>query len=297
MCFTVLDPRTGKLAEAEGPRWGEPAVREFWEPVFDGFTEMLGKRGLEAAMMIGVAGDTRPTKTAGEDLLAAAPKARWVVHSHATASELWGMPVGYLSDVWGAPQAPDPPKRLYGWRNPFLRTTFPRAGSNSVGAMRPEQPLGMYYLSLEAMLAAGIHGFGRMGADFWPVIEGPHGRKRPLLGRFPESGWGQLGVQNSASWVLAPGRDGAVPTLRFEMARLAQQQAEARIFIERALTDPAKRAKLGGLADRAQRLLDDRIRVLNYARSRGWDYFVSSGWQAREEALYATAAEVAAALR
>jgi hypothetical protein len=82
------------------------------------------------------------------------------------------------------------------------------------------------------------------------------------------------------------------------MIRCAQQQAEARIFIERALTDPAKRAKLGEeLADRAQKLLDDRIRVLHYGRSKGWDYFVSSGWQAREEALYATAADLAAALR
>ncbi len=104
-------------------------------------------------------------------------------------------------------------------------------------------------------------------------------------------------MTESASWTLAPGKDGALPTLRFEMVRSAQQQAEARIFIERALTDPAKRAKLGDAAARIEKLLDDRTRALNYARSRGWDYFLSSGWQAREEALYAAAAEVAAALR
>jgi len=294
MCFTVLDPQTGKLEEAEGPRWGEAAVREFWRPVMDGFRDLLAKRGLEQAMMIGLAGDTRPTKEAGEDLLAAAPKARWVVHSHATADALWGMPVGYLCDVWGAPQAPDPPRRLYGWQNPFLRATFPRAGSNTVGSMHPNAPLAMWYLSLEAMQAAGIHGFGRVGADFWPVIPGPENRKKTILGRYPESGWGQLSMTESAPWTLAPGKDGALPTLRFEMVRAAQQQAEARIFIEKALTDPAKRAKLGDeLAARAQKLLDDRVRALNYARSRGWDYFLSSGWQAREEALYAAAAEVA----
>lgn len=305
MCFSVLDPSTsvgagpatGKLEEAEGPHWGEPAVREFWRPVMDGFRALLAKRGIEGAMMLGVAGDTRPTKEAGEDLLAAAPTARWVVHSHATAENLWGMPVGYLCDVWGAPQAPDPPKRLYGWQNPFLRTTFPRAGSNTVGSMHPSAPLAMWYLSLEAMQAAGIHGFGRVGADFWPVIPGPENRKKTILGRFPESGWGQLSITESAPWVLAPGKDGALPTLRFEMVRAAQQQAEARIFIERALTDAAKRARLGDLAARVEKLLDDRVRALNYARSRGWDYFLSSGWQAREEALYAAAAEVAAALR
>jgi len=294
MCFTVLDPATGKLEEAEGPGWGEPAVREFWKPVMEGLRALLAKRGLESAMMVGIAGDTRPTKEAGEDLLAVAPKARWVVHSHATAENLWGMPVGYLCDVWGAPGAPAPPERRYGWKNPFLRATFPRAGSNTVGSLRPTSPLAMYYLSLEAMQAAGIHGFGRMGADFWPVVPGPERRNKPILGRFPESTWAQLAVPNSASWVLAPGQDGALPTLRFEMIRCAQQQAEARIFIEKALTDPAKQAKLGDdLAARVQKLLDDRVRALNYARSRGWDYFPSSGWEAREAALYSAAAQVA----
>jgi hypothetical protein len=298
MLFSVLDPKTGKLEEAEGPHWGEPAVREFWKPVMDGLAEILRKRGLEGAMMIGVAGDTRPTKEAAEDLRAAAPTAKWVVHSHATASDLWGVPVGYLSDVWGAPSAPAPPKRLYGWKDPFLRTTFPRAGSNTVGAMRPEVPLAMYYVSLEGMLTAGIHGFGRMGADFWPVLKAVGGEKRTLLGRFPESGWGQLSVTEGAPFVLAPGKGGPLPTLRFEMIRVAQQQAEARIFIEKALTDPAAKAKLGEeLASRCQKLLDDRTRAIIYARSNGWDYFVSSGWQAREEQLYAAAAEVAAALR
>jgi len=296
MCFTVLDAKTAKLEEAEGPKWGEPAAREFWKPVMDGFRDILAKRGIEDAMMIGLAGDTRPTKEAGEDLLAVAPKARWVVHSHATADALWGMPVGYLCDVWGAPQAPDPPKRLYGWQNPFLRATFPRAGSNTVGSMHPNAPLAMWYLSLEAMQAAGIHGFGRVGADFWPVIPGPEKRKKTILGRFPESGWGQLSMTESAAWTLAAGKDGALPTLRYEMVRSAQQQAEARIFIERALADPAKRAKLGDAAARIEKLLDDRTRALNYARSRGWDYFLSSGWQAREEALYGTAAEVAKCL-
>jgi len=296
MCYTVLDPKTGRLEEAEGPKWGEPAAREFWRPVMDGFRELLAKRGIEDAMMLGLAGDTRPTKEAGEDLLAVAPNAKWIVHSHATADSLWGMPVGYLCDVWGAPQAPDPPKRLYGWQNPFLRATFPRAGSNTIGSMHPDAPLAMWYLSLEAMQAAGIHGFGRVGADFWPVVPGPEKRMKTLLGRFPESGWGQLSMTESSPWTLAPGKDGALPTLRFEMLRAAQQQAEARVFIERALTHGAKRATLGDVAARAEKLLDDRTRALNYARSRGWDYFVSSGWQAREEALYAIASEVAAKL-
>jgi len=298
MLFTVLDPKTGVLSGAEGPKWGDARVRAFWTPVMDGLHAVLKARGLEGSFMLGIAGDTRPTKAAGQDLKAAAPTAKFVVQSHATASNIWGIPVGYLADVWAAPSAPDPSqKRLYGWRSSFRRTTFPRAGSNTVGAMRPSTPLAMWYVSLEAMQTAGIHGFGRMGADFWPVIKSPRRRGyRHLFGRFPESGWAQLNAQNSSHFVLAPGQAGALSTVRFEMIRCAQQVAEARIFIERALTDPAKKAKLGGdLAARCQALLDERVRANNYAKG-GWHWFLSSGWQAREEALYALAAEVCAAL-
>jgi len=299
MQFTILDPKTGQLEAAEGPRWGDPKVRTFWKPVFEGLRGILKTRGLEASFMLGIAGDSRPTKQAGEDLKAAAPWAKFVVHSHATASNIWGIPVGYLADVWGAPSAPDPArKRLYGWRSSFRRTTFPRAGSNTVGAMRPSTPLAMWYVSLEAMQTAGLHGFGRMGADFWAVrTSKTHRGGRTLFARFPESSWAQLSAMNSSHFVLAPGPGGAVPTVRFEMIRSAQQLAEARIFTERALTDPAKKAKLGaGLAARAQTLLDARVRA-NIRAKMGWHWFLGSGWQARDEGLFALAAEVAGALK
>jgi hypothetical protein len=299
MCFTVMDPKTGKLEAAEGPKWGDPKTVEFWEPVFAGLREILKKRGMEGSFMLGTAGDTRPTREAGKDLKAAAPWAKFVVHSHATARSIWGIPVGYLADVWGAPSAPDPSqKRIHGWKSSFRRVTFPRAGSNTVGAMRPSTPLAMWYVSLEAMQTAGIHGFGRMGADFWAVLKSKRGRGgQTLFGRFPESGWAQLNAINSSHFVVAPGPEGAVPTARFEMIRCAQQQAEARVFLERALTDPAKKAKLGeDLAARAQKLLDARVRANNRGKA-SWGWFLSSGWNARSRALYRTCAEVAAKLK
>jgi hypothetical protein len=296
MCFTVRDPKTGKLEAAEGPRWGDGKVVAFWKPVFEGLRTILKERGLEDSFMLGIAGDTRPTKEAGADLKAAAPWAKFVVHSHARASNIWGVPVGYLADVWSAPSAPWPPKRRHGWKASFRRTTFARAGSNTVGAMRPWTPLAMWAVSLEAMQTAGIHGFGRMGADFWDVIKSRRGR-RSILGRFPESTWAQLKMSNSSPWVLAPGPEGAVPTVRFEMIRHAQQMTEARIFIERALTDPAQRVKLGAeWAGRIHNLLDDRVRAILYGRS-SWTWFLSSDWRARDAALLAAAAKVAAALR
>ncbi len=101
------------------------------------------------------------------------------------------------------------------------------------------------------------------------------------------------------------------------------QECEARIVIDKALVDPQKRAKLGPeLAQKAQDLLDQRVRDLRHAtstlRSRlegsswlgsaysvgymqgpvlGNFWYVSSGWQIETERLYDMAAEVEAKLK
>ena len=90
-------------------------------------------------------------------------------------------------------------------------------------------------------------------------------------------------------------------TERLEMLREGLQETEARIFIERALIDPAKRATLGAeLAERCQAMLDervrDRLRAIGGKDSSDWLWFISSGWRRRSEQLYAAAAEVARAL-
>ncbi len=85
---------------------------------------------------------------------------------------------------------------------------------------------------------------------------------------------------------LSPGPDGARSTIRFEAAIGGVQECEARIFIEKALLDPAKRAKLGEeTATRIQKLLDERTRVIL------WGTY-PQGWQERAEALFDVAAEV-----
>jgi hypothetical protein len=110
-------------------------------------------------------------------------------------------------------------------------------------------------------------------------------------------------MTNAATQILAPGPEGAVATVRFEMLRESVQECEARIFIEKALTDKAMTAKLGdALAKKAQEALDDRVVQLrtafvDKATAKGWDWFAAeSGWQERSARLYAAAGEVAAAL-
>ena len=298
MLFTIVDPATGKLEEAEGPKWGTPEIREFWKPVFEELRGILKERGLEGSLMIGVAGDSRPNKDAVEDLQAVAPEAKWVVQSHMRANNFFGQPVGYLADVWNSPVAPDPDvKRLYGWKSPVLRTTFPRAGSSTVNPVRTSSPLVQYRVALEGMSAAGLRGFGRMGADFWEVLDpkapyrNGYSRSLNILGRFRESNWGQLYLGNSTPYVLAPGPAGPLPTVRFEMIRQGAQDMEARVYLEKSLLDDALRARLGeDLARRCQQLLDDRLRAVLIGRT-SWLLF--SGGQERLERLYALAGEAA----
>ena len=55
----------------------------------------------------------------------------------------------------------------------------------------------------------GVRGFGRLGADFWPVLENRSGHNRgTLCGIYPESAWGQLRLCFATAYVLArPGRN------------------------------------------------------------------------------------------
>ncbi|MFO7900250.1 MAG: hypothetical protein R6V58_14465 [Planctomycetota bacterium] len=313
----------GKLTEAVGPKWGTPACREFWKRAMAGLRAILKKHGIEDSMMLGISCDYVPTKTCMADLTAAAPAAKWIAHSHIYWSEIRGRPVGYLACVWGLWGTRDParPKdyygnnRYYGWKNPFRVVAFPRAGCPTYELVRGKPPELHRFLAEGALVSAGrpnakppgVRGFGRLGADFWPVVEAKRsgrgvgrGMPRPICGHYPEALGGGMALTFVKYHILSPGRDGAIATDLFEMLREGLQEAEARIFIETALLDPAAKARLGDqLAARCQRLLDERVRTFMRAAGKrnllpaDWLWYHGSDWQARSERLYAAAAEVA----
>jgi hypothetical protein len=155
----------------------------------------------------------------------------------------------------------------------------------------------------------GTHGMGRMGADFWPVLADKRGRKSPLCGRYPETGWGQLRIDCCGAFFLCTARDGPIGRAQLEMFRESAQDIEARVFVEKALEDEAGRAKLGEeLATRARRLLDNRTRLaqlstrgISASGAGSWKYadwrgILALGVQEHSEELYALAAEVAGKL-
>ncbi len=312
----------GKLEEAVGPKWGTPESKKFWKSAMDGLSSILKKHGIEKSMMLGISNDYIPTKTCMDDFVAAAPEARWIAQSHVYWTKIHDQPVGYLASVWGIWGTRDPalPKdyygnnRYYGWKNPFRVVCFPRTGSGSYEVTRGKPPELHRFLAEGALVSAGrpnakppgVRGFGRMGADFWPVVTAVRsgrgigrGRPRPICGRYPEALAGGMALTYVKYHILSPGKDGAIATDLFEMLREGLQEAEARVFIEKALLDPAKKARLGdAMAKRCQDLLDDRVRTFMRAvgqRNRlpsDWLWYRGSDWQKQSQSLYSAAAEV-----
>jgi hypothetical protein len=112
------------------------------------------------------------------------------------------------------------------------------------------------------------------------------------------------------SFLLAPGPEGAVATVRYEIFREGVQECEARIAIERVLTDEAAKAKLGDeLAQRCQTVLDEKLKMAwkgaggkpDDVKGRSWRYelhpdanqwFLTTDWQTRSRDLYTLAGQV-----
>ncbi|HUW57203.1 MAG TPA: glycoside hydrolase domain-containing protein [Planctomycetota bacterium] len=328
---TEVNCATGQLQDLKAPDWGTPESRAFWKPVLDGMREILAKRGMERSLMVGAA--QQVPHVVVDDLQAAAPDAYWVAHSHLYNEEFGkgyhrdGQPVGYLAQVGGMFAVlwdPEEGRPFYGWRNPFRVVTYPRDGIGPL--LRQDSEPTVHRLCAEGALLTGrqarypakwsarvesmaikhkkafpgVRGFGRLGADFWPVLKGKRG-SYPICGRYPGTDWGTLDLGDVSPWLLAPGPDGAISTVRFELMRESLQEAEARVFIQDALLDDAQRAKLAEeLAGRCEHLCNERTRALRYVSEYYDDgngrYLIPPAWDAWSEELYDLAAEVAKAL-
>ncbi len=307
--ISVVNSATGQVEETKGPTWGTPECRAFWKDAFLGMKAVLKKHGMEKSMMPGIFADFPPSKETAEDLAAAAPEAKWVVQSHQITPTIQGHLVGCATTPRrGISGLEDPTlegHRAYGWRDcPFIFAKCPR------GDLQPSS-LASYYTYPEMWMASmgrrgkGTTGFGRIGADFWPVLKNKRGQViSSVIDRFAmDSAWGtlKLGYQAPTA-ILAAGRKGPVATIRSEMIRGGIQEAEARVFIEKILTDKTLSTKLDkDLAEHCQTMLDARVQNMIRAGGRmeyhdtpDWFWFASSGWQERSRELYSAAAELAA---
>ena len=296
---TAVDPTTGALTELRAPAWGTPEARTFWKPVLDGLRERLRARGVEQGMMLGLAGDYLPSAATAADLQALTPDAPWVMQTHLPRTKLHGRPIGYIAHrvhlyaVWDGASAGRP-----GWRNPRLEAVLPRASVKTRWFMLPSASPVQYRAAMEGIQIAGYRGFGRIGADFWPVV-GEGDRRRSVVLRFPQSSWGRLNLTRTTHVMLAAGADGPLATARFEMLRVGIQECQARIFLERVLADKRKRAAIGpDLAKRCEAVLEERtgsIAPLCANADVGRLWYAATARE-RADRLYGACADVAAAV-
>ncbi len=261
---TGWDPATKETQSLFLPRYEDPASQAIWRPVMAAVMDRMKKRGLEDTMMLGIMPDVWPSKEEvafWNDVAGGLP---WVIHGHAGPAKdvvignkgLYKIAdIGYAAFVYNLTFNVNPDKgRLYGWRNPAILSGYMRYELNTDSAA--------FIREVQAFqITGGQRGMGRMGADLWPAMRNKKGaRAGSVYSRYPENNWRNLDI---GDWELAPGPDGAVATARLESFKEGVQVCEARIALEDALLDAAKKAKLGEeLARRCQEALDAHHRMM-----------------------------------
>jgi hypothetical protein len=262
---TSLDPATGQTDMTFLPRYEDPASKALWQPVWGEIRKRMAARGLEQTMMLGILADLWPDKDEVVTLNEVTGGLPWASHAHAgkltdaaKGNKLLHKiaDLGYAAHVYNLCFQVNPAKgRQYGWRDPALVAHFPRGADLNASPCVEIRHLGAFNIT------GGQRGAGRIGVDMWKVIRDNRGQRvGTTYDRYPENNWRNLDI---GSWFVMPGPEGAIGTARLENLREGIQECEARIAIEDALLDPARKAKLGDeLASRCQKILDEHQRAM-----------------------------------
>ena len=304
----VLDPATNQVSELEGPaRLGSEEMKAFWKPVMDEIRARLEKRGwFDAAgpnWMCYCGGMTPQLASMVKSIW---PDSKWLDMTHSrvtryqTTDKSVYVPVFVQSTVWGeggldayAKWKSGPyPRNYAGKFDPstawcsHARIQYHEAGWPDLWTLRTKH---------EEVVLKGNDGVDALGADMFPA--------KDAKGRYRPGEWSAFaqGPGNATLAILGAGDAGPVGTERFEAMREGVQLCEAMIFIQKAL----EAKKLGGeLEAKANKVLDDRARAMaGCLKPTGYkggvyvdlaDY--AKGARERDDALYATAAEVARAV-
>jgi len=323
---TLLDRGTGKVTiENLPPMYDKKASGPLWKPVFDGIRERLKARGLEKTIMLGLASDIYPSKPEVELLSELTGNAPWAVHSHLGNPEgkkIYEIAdVGYQARIWTVKYSDDVNKAghrdkgntssLLGWKSPYVMTCFSRLWGAA------EHPSVRWKQYPEVCITASVRGPGRIGADYWSAVKDKRGgRQGQVNDRYPESFQRMMRIMYSS--LVAPGPNGPVATDHMDAFRDGVQECEARIVIERAITDAKLKEKLGAdLAKRCEEFIHARHMMLWLSLSNlngsntgkspnptilamgtggynvtGGNWYIGSGWQNRTMELFSLAGEV-----
>lgn len=303
----LLDKKSGEVSEMKGPPYADPEAVGFWKPVLEGCRDRLKKRGVsDEAIVLGIVPDSTPAPKTIDNFYSAAPWLKWMNVSHAPGYRFKGenvseVPVVCSTGVYGGTRpVPDPLKaRYYAWKpwNNYARIfgVFPRIGAPYTLLL--DTSLSACWTFQEAYLMTGVRGPMRIGGEFWNLTfkDGESERKtKSFISRYS----GNIpGVSQAVEYMLAPGPDGPISTLRLETLYEGSQEGEARVFIEKALESGKGKLAFPGMSAeqthvQLQELLDRRQRLFR-AFCPVIEWYGCSNWETRSEELYGAAAKVA----
>ena len=285
---TFLDKDTGKMTPMQAPMFGEAGSEKFWKALINGVRKRVRKRGWdERALMIGQGFDSRPLKPVVEFFEEIAPGMRWTVLSHWVGDPrpkdgkliaLPGIEVGFREECAGGvlPELhkdyPNVPKREYlcagGHRIELLTWSSPTSYRNLV-------------------YQTGT--FCRIGLDFWPIVKDP--RRDRLRSIFNSGICGYWLYKSNPVEIIAPGPDGPVPTVRFQMLREGLQETEAHILIRKSVHELSEEKQ-----KECRRVLGEWGAARGIANTLTQAQ-ISMDWLGLTERLFAAAAEVESEIR
>ena len=181
------------------------------------------------------------------------------------AARYWGGMPRYRTDM--------------GWKSETLHVLNPRVDSTCIAIHTISLPYA-FRLTPEQALAGGRSGIGRIAADGWAGTYFDGMAPRIWITGLP------------VLFTHWPGRDGAEPSVRFEMMLEGIQETEARIFLEKALD---RKLLPPEVADRVEEVLAKRMRETNIFQPNITVHELEAyyyGWQDRSREIYRAAAEV-----
>ena len=263
----------------------DAAHKKVWKAFATSLSAHMKARHLEGSMYWGYTWDAPANRDLMTFLRRVVPGVYWTRGSHYAGMDEFYRAVAQVYGFRGAHRR--------GWRCPTLSLQNSRRAwfGSYVGCAGVDTPF-LFRNWPEQTLTFGQRGLARIGVDYWGVWR----QGCEVLNMKKARGRTKGTVGFAINAILWPGPNGAEPSTRLEALVEGLQEAEARVFLERALDGGKLPAELAG-----------RIKTVLWGRSCATALILSStmgyqndycwqGWRTRSRALYRLAADVAGTL-
>lgn len=297
--------RRGNLEDWSQPMFGREGSHELWQQVIDGVKKRIKDRGWpEEALVLGAAHDGRPDDRTVEFFNKLDPKTTWLMFTHGRGHPRPSdgfVTIDEMRFSYGIyPSQPGPRhNQVYPQKDGII--TSGKQDYLKLASLRSYftnySPPANYRVLIDRSVRSDYLGLARVGFDYWVVRPGATasmGRgSGALITRYSTSNVLDINLmRDNPRTLTAPGPDGALPTVRFQMFREGAYIAEARLQIENALRNDALAPKISDeLRTRAIDALNANL-AFTALGEYSWDWYMTQNWQQMNHNLYEVAAEL-----